>query len=469
MVAMRHEGPSAMEHRISLTRVCLRSGSVVLPLAARPTFQDRAEIEAVDLERNESHILEVRPKGRLGGLELFFETHGLAVNDTLILRPLEDGRVALLARANPRSPRRDVHAVRRAVESLLAGGPPRSVEELRHEHGLTEDAPLTAALEGEPRLMRRAGRWRLRESQTSFDVRSESGTTRVTPAPRSGPAVRDATLNSAREDTGSREGMSRAREIFRTLGYEVTGGPGGILRLTTSSGRRHQHIVVRVLGEGERPDWASLLRSLRDAGAKGLAILGDVRDLHPLERPARGARATLWSWDGLARIESLRMRIPIGPVDLAPAFDSGGMYGAGIERFEAGIAGRLQDRAAFSDVLTRLADLRAPSVFSVGELGLDETVPRETVVRVLDSLSLPPFQWTVHVAPGEFALRHGVPEGLDQLAAYARSLRERLPDRRRAQVRGSAGSSTPELLGPDELAYPSDPRALPLDIEGEGV
>lgn len=454
---MRHDG-SPTEHRVSLTRVCLRSGEIVLPLAARSLFHGRSEIEAVDLERNDTHLLEIGPKGRLGGLGPFFHAHDLAVNDVLVLRPLSEDRVALLPRATPRSLRRDEHAVRRAVEALLAGGPARSVEELRHQHGLAEDAPLNAALEREPRLTRRAGRWSLRaaaDAGTTAGESSSEGGSRVTPRPRPAGAAHDATLNSVREEPRSGEAVARAREIFRALGYEVASGRDGTLRLTTSVGRRDQHVLMRVLAEGERPDWAALLRTLREVGARQIAILGDVRDLHPLERPARGARATLWSWDGLARIEALRSSVPIGPVDLAPAFETGGMYGAGVERFEAAIDERLQARGVFSDVLTRLADLKAPTVFSVGELGLDDTVPRDTVVRVLETLSVPPFQWTVHLGPGEFALRHGVPDGLDQLADYARSLRERLPDRRRAHVRGSAEDEVPDLLGAEELALTS--------------
>lgn len=91
-------------------------------------------------------------------------------------------------------------------------------------------------------------------------------------------------------EVSSPEVLARAREAFDALGYEVSAAGEGTLALGAPMGRSRQLALVRVLREGERPDWGDLIRAGRERGADALAVLGDVRDLHPLERPARGRR-----------------------------------------------------------------------------------------------------------------------------------------------------------------------------------
>ena len=246
--------------------------------------------------------------------------------------------------------------------------------------------------------------------------------------------------------------MSRARDAFVALGYEVAAGRGGTLQLTANLGRVRQAVLARVLDEGDRPDWNALLQAVRAEPADHLALVGDVRDLTRLERPARGARATLWSWDGLERARTLAETVPIGPLDLAPAFEDAGLHGVGIERFEARIDARLQEQAAFSAVAERLAALRAPAVFTVDDLRSDERLPRETIVAELERMAGPPLQWTERRGPGTFALRQDIRQALERLASFARSLAPGLPDPTRPRVRGDEGASdAPDLLGIEEL------------------
>lgn len=451
--------PSAPpEVRIALTRVCLRHGASLLPLRARGVLPD-GEFDAYDPEGQQTFTLELA-EGRLHGLAPFFAHHDLAVNDELALRPRPDGHVVLLARPRARSAARDGRAVRRAVQSLLDGGPARTLEELRGDHGLAADAPLETALSREPLLERRGGRWGL----IGGHHEAEAGWFGGSAAADDPPAARTDAEAPAREaddattdvpsDGASPEALNRARDAFTALGYQVAAGRGGTLRLTANLGRMRETVLARVLDEGDRPDWNALLQAVRSEPADHLALVGDVRDLTRLERPARGARATLWSWDGLQRARTLAQTVPIGPLDLAPAFEDAGLHGVGIERFEARIDARLQEQAGFSAVAERLAELRAPAVFTVDDLRTDERLPRETIVAELERMAGPPLQWTERRGPGTFALRQDVGQALARLAAFARSLAQRLPDPTRPRVRGGEGApapDAPDLLGIEEL------------------
>lgn len=509
------------EVRLALTRVCLRSGSVLLPARARGALPADGRLEAYDPDGQEAWDLEIEA-GRLHGLGPFLERHGLAVNDEVLLRARPDGHVVVSARPRARSASRDAHAVRRAVESLLAGGAPRTTDELREDHGLAHDAPLEAALGREPLLERRYGRWSLvgagesgsplgtsygrseygRSEYGRSDAsggptgpagrgqsgRSQAGSDRTgsgrtgsnrtgrdprgsdpgphgpgpsgdAPSPTRGrgldadaPGASDPSHDADLPTEGaSPEALARARDLFASLGYRVASGGGGTLRLEARLGRTRTRILARVLDAGARPDWSALLQAVRGEGADRLALVGDVRDLTRLERPARGARATLWSWDGLRRVRDLAKTVPIGPTDLASCFDDAGLHAAGLVRFEARIEQRLEEQGTFAAVAERLAELRAPIVFTVDDLVTDAALSRESIVSELDRMAAPPLQWTERRGPGEFALRQNVADGLVRLETFARSLRERLPDPTRPRVRGADGPGQDELLGAEDL------------------
>ncbi len=258
----------------------------------------------------------------------------------------------------------------------------------------------------------------------------------VVPAPRPGLFPGDTALNSASMPPGDPKKSKRAREAFAGLGYRIEGLAHGQLMLHADLGRRQYRVLLHVLPDGERLDWAALLARRRDSGAVYLAVLGDHSDLHRLTAPADLARATLWSWAGLERVLELSKTVMLGPVDLEPHFERDGVFEYGLERFERTIAKRVQERGVVSAVLTRLAGLRAPTVFLVDDIVGEPDVPRDQIVRVLERLAEAPFHLISKVDSGEFCLRYRVQDALEQVADYATSLRARLPERQRERVRG---------------------------------
>ncbi len=290
--------------------------------------------------------------------------------------------------------------------------------------------------------------------------------TRVTPSPRAGLFAEGAALNSATLPPGDPAKTKKARESFARLGYRVEGLAHGQLMLHADLGRRQERVLVHVLPDGQRLDWAALLARRREAGANQLAVVGDHRDLHRLVSPAELAKATLWSWAGVDRVVALSADLPIGPFDLEPHFERDGLFEYGLERFERSVARRVQERGTFSTVLERLAALKAPSVFVLDDVVGGGDVPRDQALRVLERLGEAPLHLVTRVDSGEFCLRYRVHDALDGLAAYATSLRARLPERQRARVRGVDGGVDP--IGAEELEAAVAPTAPTVQVVEAG-
>ncbi|HEX7022668.1 MAG TPA: hypothetical protein VF171_07410, partial [Trueperaceae bacterium] len=168
-----------------------------------------------------------------------------------------------------------------------------------------------------------------------------------------------------------------------------------------------------------------------------LAVFGTHRDLLRLHSPAGLAQATLWSWEALARVQDLVKTVPIGPFDLEPHFQQGGLFEEGLERLEKTVSRRIAERGHFSAVLSWLATLRAPAVFVLDDILVDGDLTREQALKVLDLLGQAPFHLVARVDNGEFCLRYGVSQALLHLSEYALSLRDRFPTRRTERLTGS--------------------------------
>jgi hypothetical protein len=152
----------AQEFRYPLTRICIRSGSLTLPLTMLSVFPDTGDITAVDTTDGSEFPLDVTGR-RVGGLADYFRAHALEVNDEVVIRPLEDGRFGITAQKRDRRPdygRPDV--LRRLLDDVVAATP-ATESEIRALHpDLPGDFPLRRTLESEPRLVLHEGRWQSR-------------------------------------------------------------------------------------------------------------------------------------------------------------------------------------------------------------------------------------------------------------------------------------------------------------------
>src|SRR5690606_29371208 len=120
-----------------------------------------------------------------------------------------------------------------------------------------------------------------------------------------------------------------------------------------------------------------------------------------------------------------------------------GLFEHGLQRFEATIAARVAERGELSEVLARLNQLRAPTVFLLEDLVAETNMPRDRALGVLERLSAAPFHLVARVDHGEFVLRQHVESALTVLSSYALALKDQLPSR---QVEKLTGLGEPELL-----------------------
>lgn len=461
------------EFRYSLTRVCLKSGQLTLPKRMLELFPQEGPVHAVDtVSGSEFELHMVNPR-TVAGLGEFFRQHGLEVNDEVTVRPLEDERFAFTPAARPKRPDYTKETTLRELADKIYELAPLSIAEIRAMFpDIPSDFDLTDLLGRDGRLVRREGRW---ARPAKEPVQEQAAKSPQETAPAASPTEAADDPGEGEETTaGSRRGrrrgrgerrpptvvpvervtlnegglpsegpqadpslQNRAREALQSFGYRTGGLPHGQLLAHADLGRRTHSVLVHIHAEDAKLEWRPLLARRRETRATYLAVFGAHRDLLRLNSPADMARATLWSWEGVARARELVQSVPTGPFDLEPYFQRDGLFEHGLERFERAINKRIEERGEFSAVLTRLATMRAPSIFMLEDVVAEVDMPRDQAVKVLELLSQAPFHMVARVDSGEFCLRYGVAQGLLHLSDYSLSLRQHLPSRTTERLRGS--------------------------------
>ncbi len=413
-----------------ITRNCLKSGFMFLSPSAKALFPREGQVQAKDTASGETLALTLIEARIVTGLGPLYARHGLEPNDLVVIA--RDGDTyTLTPKAKPRLADYTHPEVQRRLVDRVVEQAPLSEREIRE---LFPDLPsgfeLAPVLAGDGRLHKYEGRWQFVPADAAD---AEPG--RATVRPYRTPPGDD--LFSA-APTGDVSLHTRAREALTSFGFRLEPRSSVQLLAHADLGRRPYSVLVQLLAEGSRLDWTKLLARRRELKTTQLAVFGAHEDLLRLQSPALEARATLWSWQALARAVDLVAAVPISPFDLEPYFAQSGLFEEGLRRFERMIEHRVDARGDFSIVLQRLAALRAPAVFLLEDIMVDTNLPREQVMTTLNLLSDAPFHLVSRVDNGEFHLRQGVFENLTHLSDYALSLTERLPVRRTEYVRGNA-------------------------------
>jgi len=151
----------AKAYRYPLTRVCLRGGTMTLPLAMLQLFPEDGQIVAVDNETGEEYALELTSPRVLAGLGDLYAAHDLEVNDELHVAPLGGGRFGFdVVSRTKRSASTQATALAAILDELATAGVPATEAEV---HALYPTLPLgfdvTPYLAADPRFELRNGRW----------------------------------------------------------------------------------------------------------------------------------------------------------------------------------------------------------------------------------------------------------------------------------------------------------------------
>ncbi len=462
----------AREFKYILTRVCLRTGELTLPKGMLELFPSEGSFTVVDTTRNQDFKVTLLDKRRVTELGGFFKLHNLDVNDEVLIRPLEDGRYGFTPVARKKIDSGAV-AIAKFLDDLANQGTALSKAEIR---GLYPELPKTLDIDNvlahDSRFSLEKGRWQT--AQTKADSRDEGAaelaqqaqsaqeakTTEdaearqvkapdkhkrvmVTPYPRGVIFPSEGAATHSSEKDGSLQ--HKAKDILGSLGYRVESLSHGQMVAHADLGRKNYSVLIQLLLEGSSIDWAALLARKRETSASYAAVFGDGLDLIKLSSPASLARATLWSWTGLDRLQALNHSVLLSPYDLESHFERDGLFEHGMDRFEKTIDKRVAEKGAFSSILTRLAQMRAPVVFMLDEV-IDEDMSREGALKVLETMSQAPFHMITKVDNGEFCLRNKVSEALLNFSDYALSLKSRLPQRRTERLQGLEGQAEYETL-----------------------
>ena len=443
-----------------LTRVCLRSGQLSLPQNMLGLFPDEGTVHVLDTSTDDEFELTMRTPRQVAGLSDFFERHHLEVNDRVKLERSDDGRVALTPLARPKKTDYARPEVVRALLDKVIELAPLSEAEIRSfAPDLPAEFELRELLVSDERLtLNQEGRWGLSDAEQRRDQEEpDTGSSEETAQPMRRPtvtsyaqdsALEHLSLNSSAQGLGDATLFTRARHALHAFGFRVEATPHAQLLARAELGRHHYSALIYLHSEGTKPDWNRLFSRRREAGATYLAVFGSHRELLRLQKPAAQAKATLWSWQGLTRAQDLSESVPTSPFDLEPHFARDGLFEAGLARFERTVQGRIAERGHFSLVLSRLATMKAPTVFLLDDVLTDAHFPRDQALGVLELLAQAPFHMVSKVGSGEFCLRVNVPDTLAHLSDYALSLRERLPAKRTERLRGTG----------DEVEGTGEPR-----------
>ncbi len=418
-------------HTYHITRNCLKSGCMFLSPSATALFPRAGDVQAKDTASGEVLVLTLLNARTVTGLGPLYQRHGLEPNDLIIIA--RDGEsYTLTPSARPRLTDYTHPEVQRRMVDRVVEQAPLSEREIRE---LFPDLPsgfeLAPVLAHDGRLHKYEGRWQFVPADTAAETEPNQATVK----PYRTLSKDDPLFSSA---TGDVSLHTRAREALTSFGFRLEPRSSVQLLAHADLGRRPYSVLVQLLAEGSRLDWTKLLARRRDLKVTYLAVFGPHEALLRLQSPALEARATLWSWQALARAVDLVAALPVSPFDLEPYFAQSGLFEEGLRRFERMIERRVDSRGNFSAVLQRLAALRAPAVFLLEDIMVDTNLTRDQVMSTLNLLSEAPFQLVSRVDNGEFCLRQGVYENLTQLSHYALSLTERLPARRTEYVRGNA-------------------------------
>ncbi|WP_241899883.1 hypothetical protein [Deinococcus sp. UR1] len=471
--------------RYIVTRPCLQEGSLRLLKYLESTFPNAGPAVLVD-EKGEEHAVQVDlDRLRVWGLGGLYHAQHLGVNDVLILTLLAPGRYQVETVVKPHAPqpppRREVPRVPETRRVVVSSTPhvrevrlqevrpeapaARPAEQRQPEPRPAESRPVEsrpvegrAARPPEPRVTEvRATEVRAADTRAADTRPAEvtplrpapvaltpdlpaspaggSGGT-VVPAGGNSSAVRPVasgrsaaplrTLDVSFEtperapvasgpvlSAASLEAEPQLAELARLTGYRLEHLGGGVLRLNAELGT-HGYSVLVATSEAalQTPAWKE---------NADYCVLLTTEDTRPANTPCLTREALG------ALIEHAHLA-PLSPVDLRGYWKAGSIDLESAASVAELVSSHLAQRGAFSFVLLTLSQQPAHSVVSVPRLAerLGSGVNYAELGSILDTLTRPPFLALTPLPGGQYLLRVGVPDLLNELAEYADGVRRRV-------------------------------------------
>ncbi|GGM92071.1 hypothetical protein GCM10007092_01360 [Thermus composti] len=206
-------------------------------------------------------------------------------------------------------------------------------------------------------------------------------------------------------------------EDLGRLGFVLEGGPPWVYK--ASLGRRQVVLALLRLGEGEPED----LKPFRRQGAYTAYLAPES------QKASLPEGVGFVSPEALSRLLRLKGRFPLSSLDLEDLLRQGRVDLEAVEALEDRLVAEFSERGAFASLLLLLAKKPMGEVFLLADLeaeALEEGLIPEVVRQGVETLAQPPFLLLKRLSPGEFLLRQGVEEALEDLMAFAQGLKARL-------------------------------------------
>jgi hypothetical protein len=409
---------SAKQLRYTVTRVCLDTGSIAVLKYLEPHLPSDGSLSAV-LEGGKEIRLEPRA-GRLYGFADVFMQYKLAVNDVLLLTPLEPRRVALeVVQKQARSG---------GVPAVSAAPAPAPLESI-----VEDESSHIRVVRKQPASVSPYPNGILYPDSAKPDSAKPDSAKPETPAPEA-PAFevlsepRIPTLGVATSPLAGSLAMSPLASLEKTFagfGYEVAPLAGGLL-LEARLPRGTHRIALALEGHS---DVGAVLKAGRLQSAKYLAVAASSERIGLVDTATAFGTVARVELEALAALEKLQEHFALTPLELEGYWNAGGIRQDALDSIQQSISQRLETRGEFSFIMLALRHFQAPCAITPEDVVAKlpgSGIGTSTVMQVLETLSKPPFMMVTALGMGEYHLKMGLERGLEDLGGYVSSVKMRL-------------------------------------------
>ncbi len=395
---------SVKQFRYTITRMCLDSGSLAILKYLEPYLPKEGTLSLIH-EGGRELRLEPREK-RLYGLSDFFAQHKLAVNDALLLTPLDSNRWQLEVQQKTR-------AAATPASAVVVPAPMESIIEDESSHiRVVRKQPASVLPYPNGILYPSSEKSETTPPEVPVVVLS---TVVASVSPSISPVVSPSAPSPL-------ENLTR---VFSGFGYEVTNLENG-LQLEARLPRGTHRIALALEGHG---DTNAVLKAGRLQGAKYLAVATSSERLGLIDTATAFGQVARVELEALATLEKLQEHFALTPLELEGYWNAGGIRQDALESIQQSINQRLETRGEFSFIMLALRHFNAPCAVTPEDIVAKlpgSGIGTSTVLQVLETLSKAPFMLVTPLGMGEYHLKMSLDRGLEDLAGYVSSVKMRL-------------------------------------------
>jgi hypothetical protein len=394
---------NAKQMRYSVDRLCLETGSIAVAKYLKPFVPAEGKLSAV-FEGGKEIRLELRGE-RLYGFADVFMQYKLAVNDLLLLTPLESQRWALEV----------IQKQARSGSAPTAAAPAAPV-------------PLESIVEDESSHIRVVRKQPASVSPYPNGILyPDSAKSESKPEPKPEPQPEPAKPQVVHQAVTKPEPspLEGLQKTFASFGYGVSKLESGLL-LEARLPRGTHRIALALEGHS---DIGAVLKAGRLQSAKYMAVATSAERIGLVDTATAFGHVARVELEALTALEKLQEHFALTPLELEGYWNAGGIRQDALDSIQQSISQRLETRGEFSFIMLALRHFQAPCAITPEDVVArlpGSGIGTSNVMQVLETLSKPPFMMVTALGMGEYHLKMNLDRGLEDLAGYVSSVKMRL-------------------------------------------